>query len=287
MSPRTVGVDVGGTTVKGVLIDRAGRVESEMRRPTPSPDPDGEGVVATVAQVVADLTRDGGELAGVVVPGIVDESRGIAVQSVNLGWSDLPIAAMLEHRLRRPVAFGHDVRAGGLAEVMWGAAADAGGIVAFVPIGTGIAAALLVDGRPIVGEGWTGEIGQMPIRTGPYAGDPLEAVASAAGIARRAGAPDAKTVAARVDSGDPRARRAWDETIDVLAEALTALTAVLAPKTIVIGGGLSLAGATLLAPLAARLDGQLGGLRRPALRAAALGDRAAAMGAAALARSDR
>lgn len=283
MTSRTVGVDVGGTSVKGVVIDRAGRVAAEVRLPTPTPDPTGEGVIAAVAEVVAELAPDVGDPVGVVVPGIVDETRGTAVQSASLGWSDLPLAAMLRDRLQRDVAFGHDVRAGGIAEVTWGAAAEATGTVAFVPIGTGIAAALLVDGRPITADGWAGEIGQLRIQTGPHAGELVEVIASAAGTARRASEPDAKSVADRVAEGDPYARRVWNETIDVLAQALAALTAVLAPTTIVIGGGLSLAGATLLVPLAARLDVELGGLRRPALRAALLGDRAAAMGAASLA----
>jgi len=278
-----IGVDVGGTTVKGVVVDGDGRVIRELRRPTPSPDPNGTAVADTVAQLVSVLDEGAGCPAGCVVPGIVDETRGVAVLSANIGWSGIPFAELLRDRLGRTVAFGHDVRAGALAEARWGAARDSSGTVAFVPIGTGIAAALLVDGRPLVSGGWAGEIGQTLIRTGAHAGRRVEEVASAAGTARRAGAPDARTVAARVDAGDPEAQRVWHDSVEVLADALAGMTAAVAPETIVLGGGLALAGRTLTDPLERALETRLGLLRRPVLRTAELGDRAAALGAAILA----
>lgn len=278
-----IGVDVGGTTVKGVVVDGDGRVVRELRRPTPAPDPTGAAVADTVAELVGVLDEGAGLPVGCVVPGIVDETRGIAVLSANIGWSDIAVAHMLRDRLGRAVAFGHDVRAGALAEARWGAARGTTGVVAFVPIGTGIAAALLVDGHPLVSGGWAGEIGQTLIRTGAHAGLRVEEVASAAGTARRAGVQDARTVAARVDAGDPEAQRVWRDTVEVLGDALANMTAAVAPETIVLGGGLALAGRTLTAPLESALDARLGLLRRPVLRTAELGDRAAALGAAILA----
>ncbi|GAA1536415.1 ROK family protein [Microbacterium ginsengiterrae] len=269
--------------MKGVVADRDGLIIAEVRRPTPSPDPTGALVVDAVAEVVAALDADPTAPVGVVVPGIVDEMHGKAVYSANLGWSDVPLARMLSERLGRRVGFGHDVRAGALAEARWGAASGASGIIAFVPIGTGIAAAFLIDGRPVVGGGWAGEIGQVRLSTGPHAGARVEEIASATGIARRAGLADARVVAERVASGDPALRIVWDETIEVLADVLAGLTANLAPETIVLGGGVALAGDTLTSPLAAALDARLGPLRRPDLRTAMLGDRAAALGAALIA----
>ena len=278
-----IGVDVGGTTVKGVVVDADVQVIRELRRPTPSPDPSGAAVADTVAEIITVLDEGAGRPAGCVVPGIVDETLGIAVLSANIGWAGIHVADLLRDRLGRTVAFGHDVRAGALAEARWGAARGASGVVAFVPIGTGIAAALLVDGRPLVSGGWAGEIGQTLIRSGEHAGRRVEEVASAAGTARRAGAPDARTVAARVDAGDPEAQQVWHDSIDVLADALASMSATVAPETIVLGGGLALAGRTLTEPLERALDERLGLLRRPTLRTAELGDRAAALGAAILA----
>ena len=278
-----LGVDVGGTSVKGVVVDADGRTVRESRVPTPSPDPTGEKVTDAVARVVQALDDTASLPVGVVVPGIVDETRGTAVLSANLGWADVPLAAMLQQRLGRAVGFGHDVRAGALAEARWGAARAASGVVAFVPIGTGVAAAVLIDGRPVVGGGWAGEIGQTLIPSGPHAGLRAEEVASAAGTARRAGLPDARSVAAAVDAGDPDAIAVWRDTVEVLADVLAGLTASVGPETIVLGGGLALSGATLTAPLEHALDARLSILRRPHLRTAELGDRAGALGAALLA----
>ena len=90
-------------------------------------------------------------------------------------------------------------------------------------------------------------------------------------------------MAARVDAGDPEAQQVWHDSIDVLADALASMSATVAPETIVLGGGLALAGRTLTEPLERALDERLGLLRRPTLRTAELGDRAAALGAAILA----
>lgn len=288
MSTRpAIGVDVGGTTVKAVVVDGEGLIGSEARRATPSPDPSGERIVDAVARLVAELDADAGAPVGVVVPGIVDELRGTAVLSANLGWSGLPLARMLRDRIGRDVAFGHDVRAGALAEARWGAASDIDGIVVFVPIGTGVAAATLLDGRPVVEGGWAGEIGQTTIMAGPHAGARVEDIASATGIARRAGLADARAVVARVEAGDPAMTGIWHETIDVLADVLAGIVATLAPRMIVLGGGVALAGQTLTGPLAEALDARLGPLPRPGLRVASLGDRAAALGAALIARGGR
>ncbi|WP_308798237.1 ROK family protein [Agromyces silvae] len=282
---RAIGVDVGGTSIKAVLADAHGRVLELVRRETPSPDVLGDGVVDAVARILADVPDDDGLLpVGVVVPGIVDETRGMAVHSANLGWRDLPMAAMLEDRLGRPIGFGHDVRAGGLAEARWGAAADATGTIAFVPIGTGIAAAILIDGVPLVAGGWAGEIGQVRVSDVRFAGRRVEEVASAAGTARRAALADAEAVVRRVRDGDAAATAVWNDTVDVLADALAGMTATIAPTTIVIGGGLALAGAILFTPLVRALDERLGPLHRPNVVPAQLGDRAAALGAALIAK---
>jgi glucokinase len=277
------GVDVGGTTIKAVLVDQDGVVLRERRAPTPTPDPDGTRVTDAVAEVVGALEVGPGTPTGVVVPGIVDEERGVAVLSANVGFQDAPLAALLAERLGGPVAFGQDVRAGALAERHDGAARDAEGPVAFVPVGTGVAAAILLDGEPLVAGGWAGEIGQQLLVHGPHAGLRVEQVASAAATARRAGCPDAHTVAGRVAAGDPAAREVWDQTVDVLAGALAGLTTAVGAATVVVGGGLGQSGPLLLDPLAEALARHLPGLRVPRLLSAHHGDRAAALGAALLA----
>ncbi|MCM0676302.1 ROK family protein, partial [Micromonospora phytophila] len=82
---------------------------------------------------------------GVAVPGVVDEACGVAVWSANVGFRDVPLRDLAVARLGLPTALGHDVRVGGLAEARLGAGRDARHVL-FVAIGTGIAAAHVVDG---------------------------------------------------------------------------------------------------------------------------------------------
>lgn len=275
-----VGIDVGGTSIKAVIADRQnGSILAELRARTPAPDPDGEKVCDAVAKLLTELPGAAGLPVGVVVPGIVDEQRGLAVESANLSWRDVDLATLLRSRLGRSVGLGHDVRAGAIAEARWGAVVGEGGVVAFVPIGTGLAAAILVDGQPIVAEGWAGEVGQLRVGSGPHTGKRVEQVASAAATAERAGEPNARLVAARVRAGDQTAARVWGETIEVIAETLANLTAVTGAHVIVVGGGLALSGSILLDPLDRALIARLGALRAPRLLQASLGDRAAALGA--------
>ncbi|MEV6232756.1 ROK family protein [Saccharopolyspora shandongensis] len=285
-----VGVDVGGTETKAVLVDASGTVLAQRRRATPPPSSDtAQRVLDVTCSLVADLSEHTAPAAvGLVVPGIVDESHGVAVFSENLGWSDVPFASLLGERIGLPVAFGHDVRAGALAEHRLGAAREASDAV-FLPVGTGISAAHVHSGRVLAAGGYAGEIGQVPIEAGERRRIRLEAVASAGAISRRyqdrtrtpvAGAAD---VARRVAEGDPVATAVWDEAVDALGGALIWLTALLAPEVVVVGGGLSHAGPLLFDPLTRRVEEDWNLQRKPRIVPAALGDRAGSLGAALLA----
>jgi glucokinase len=285
-------VDVGGTTIKVGVLAESGVFTSLLREPTPR----GQDVPRCVADLFGKVRADHDVAAlGVAVPGIVDESRGIAVLSANLGWRDLPFADELQRMVDLPVAFGHDVRAGGLAEAKQGSARGYGNVV-FVPIGTGIAAALLFDGQPYASGGWAGELGHVDVGHGQPCpcgqNGCLEALSSAAAIIRRyrelrgtsrTGAKDAADVANLATDGDETARRVWDEAIDGLAHGLSATVALLAPEVIVIGGGLAAAGDQLFQPLQQRLAERLTLHRPPPLVPAALGDQAGCIGAGHLA----
>lgn len=280
-----LGIDVGGTGIKAALTDTDGTVLGRWREATPHDDSSGTrtrdivlGLVAAASAVVPPIA------VGVVVPGVVDEDRGVCVHAVNLGWRELAFPELLRSALDVPLAFGQDVRAGALAEAVSGAAAGIPGTIAFVPVGTGLASALVIDGVPFAGGGWAGEIGQRVLHDGPHRGLRVEQLASAGGIARRAGAPDAKTVSDAVARGDAAATAIWNEGVDALAEALAGITVVAAPTAIVIGGGLALAGALLFEPLERGLRERLEVVRVPRLLPALHGDEAATVGAGILAR---
>jgi len=289
-----VAVDVGGTGIKAGLVARDGTVHHRRRVPT--------GVEQGPEAVVGNLLRVAGELAaaaraggldpagvGVVVPGIVDEARGLLVRTANLGLHDLPLAARVSTELGLPTRLGHDVRAGGIAEARLGAGRGARQVL-FVAVGTGIAAAHVVDGRAAPGaHGAAGELGHVVVRPdGPPCGcggrGCLETVASAAAVGRRyaerAGGPaDARRVAAAVAAGDATAAAVWREAVGALADGLVIGQAMCDAERIVIGGGLAEAGETLLAPLRTALKERLTFHWEPELVPAALGDEAGCIGA--------
>jgi glucokinase len=287
--------------MKGAIVGPDGRACGRLRRPTPrdrGPDAVLDSVGATLDLLLADARQRRLEVAavGVVVPGIVDDDRGVVVFSANLGWRDLPVRGLLQARTGLPVGFGHDVRAGALAEATFGAARDVRDVL-FLPVGAGVAGAALVDGRLLVADGYAGEIGHLSVDP---AGDPcscggrgcVETMASGTAIARRYATrtgqrvEGAAVVAARAREGDPDAVAVWDEAVAALAHGLTAAVALLAPQLIVVGGGLAGSGDLLLRPLSEMLLARLSprSARMPRLVRAALGDQAACLGAALLAR---
>jgi len=251
-------------------------------------------VIGAVLGAVDELLEysEGAVAVGLVVPGLVDDRAGIALYSENIGWRDVPFRELVVQRTGLPVGFGHDVRAGGLAERTLGAARGTDDVL-FLPIGTGISGAMYVAGRLIENE-YAGEIGHIDVGSGEPcacgAHGCLEAIASGASIAKRynratgGSAPGAHEVLRLMVAGDHTAVMVWDEAVDALARALATYTSLLAPELIVIGGGLSGAGEVLLEPLRRRLGELLVWQRKPRLVAAALGENAACLGAGLLAR---
>ncbi|MFH8937010.1 ROK family protein [Streptomyces griseosporeus] len=296
-----IALDVGGTGMKAALVGADGELLHQSRRPT-GRERGPDAVVDAVLGFAADLRAHGeqhlGEpasAAGVAVPGIVDERDGIAAYSANLGWRDVPLRDLLARRLGGiPVALGHDVRAGGLAEGRIGAGQGADRFL-FVPLGTGIAGAIGIGGRVEAGaHGCAGEIGHVVVRPG---GAPcpcgqrgcLERYASAAAVseawAAASGDPDADAAdcAKSVASGDPNAVRVWREAVDALADGLVTALTLLDPRAIVIGGGLAEAGETLFTPLRDAVRQRVTFQKLPEIVPAALGDTAGCLGAGLLA----
>jgi glucokinase len=290
-------IDLGGTSIKAALLDANLRSVHAIRVPTRRFEDLVD--VGQLAELVAGLSEHAaGQGAtvvgvGVVTPGIVDGDLGVVRFAANLGWRNLPLRERLADRTKLPLRIGHDVRAGGLAEFTVGAAVGVRNAM-FMPVGTGIAAALLVDGNELTASGFAGEIGHAIVDPGGAvcgcgARGCLETLGSAAAIARRYAkrsgqpVPGAQEVADRMRAGDPIARAVWDDAIGALATALTMAVVLLAPEVIVIGGGLAESGDALFAPLRTELDSRLTFHRRPEIVPAALGDNAGRTGAGLLA----
>jgi glucokinase len=295
-SGRVIALDVGGTAMKGAVLNSDNTVESFYRWPTPREGGPGEVVNAVVAAIdeLLERTKDA-RAVGIVVPGLVDDHTGVALFSENIGWRNVPFRQIVAERTGLPVGFGHDVRAGGLAERVMGAAIGIDDVL-FMPIGTGISGAMYISGR-MMDNKYAGEIGHLDVGSGDLCAcgaiGCLETVATGPSIARRynaltgASVSGAKPVVDRMTAGDLVAATVWQDAVDALANALTSYVTLLSPELIVIGGGLSAAGELLLAPLRVALGRKLVWQQEPRIVQAALGDNAACLGAAILASESR
>ncbi|VTR76867.1 ROK family protein [Cellulomonas hominis] len=293
--PRSVvAVDVGGTTTKAALVGADGRAVLTSTTVTGS----GDAAVTAVADAVRGLTEAADDLgrrvvaAGVVTPGLLDERTGVVAYASNLGWRDVPLRDRLTDALGIPVATGHDVRAAGLAEQLFGAARGYADVV-LVPIGTGIAASLTSAGAAVAGAtGGSGELGHIPVVAD---GEPctcgqrgcLEVYVSGAGLARRYAARTGRALRAEqvVDlvGADPDADAVWADAVRALAQGLVTVTLLLDPAVVVLGGGFLASGDRLLTPVRAALDAGLAWRAAPPVRVAELGAHGGRIGASVLA----
>lgn len=297
MTPPYLLFDVGGTDIKSALSDEAGNLLGIRRVPTRrgTPNP-AESLIEQLhglgAEILAETPAVRPEAVGLLVCGIVDEATGSGVFSSNLGWRDAPLRDMAAKAFSLPVGFGHDVSTAGAAELRFGVGADLGSktrnAVMFV-IGTGIAAALFVDGRPVSAGGYAGELGHAAVPGGfacPCgAHGCLETIGSAGAIAKRYSEASgtqvrgAREVLEAMHAGDPVAAKIWDEAIEALSFSIAQLCASIAPEVIIIGGGLAQAGEALLEPLRRSVRGKLSYHREPLIVAAQLGEDAGLRGA--------
>lgn len=293
-------IDIGGTDIKGALIDDSGRLRGLRRVATIiSHDLTADAVLGQIQQLAAALARDFPDVTpravGLIAPGLIDDSLGIVHRAVNLNWTDVPFRQLASAALDLPATFSHDVRAAGAAEFALGAARGYGDVIVIV-IGTGLASALFLGGRPHSADGFAGELGHLIVDAkGPVcacgANGCLETLASAGAIERRYGEmmgtnpAGARAVLEFAAAGDPVAQRVWGEALDALALAVAQLAAVLAPEAIVLGGGLAQAGPALFDPLRERVARLISIQRHPLLIPAQLGETAGLLGAALQARA--
>lgn len=145
-----IGVDCGGTGIKGAVVDLEGGALAAGRHRIPTPRPSEPGAVAaTIAALVADVTSelpcDGP--VGIAVPGVVTHGVVRTAANIDPAWVDLEGRALMEDALGRPALLLNDADAAGVAEMRYGAGAGKPGTTLLLTLGTGIGSALFVDGR--------------------------------------------------------------------------------------------------------------------------------------------
>lgn len=261
----TVGIDVGGTSVRAGLVDSAGAVLDVRRAATPA-DPGAleDAIVTTVTELVAGH-RDV-RAVGLAVAGFVSLDRRHVGFSPHLPWRGVAVAEGIERRLGMPVLLEHDANAAALAEHCYGAALG-DGVALLVVLGTGIGGALLVEGGLFRGaHGVAPELGHLrlvpdgrPCSCGKrgcwerycsgtgLASTALELLATRGGtpgrLAREVNGDPRRLTGRRVAlaarNGDPVALEAMAELARWLGEGLALVADVYDPEVVVIGGGVS------------------------------------------------
>jgi fructokinase len=257
-----VGLDLGGTKLEGIALDRNG-VELARRR-VPTPRGDYAATVEAVAALAEELERESrrGEpsgppeaTVGVGMPGVISPATGL-VKNANSTWLiGRPFAADLATRLGREVRCANDANCFALSEAVDGAAAGARTVFGVI-VGTGTGGGIVVDGRVLIGaNAIAGEWGHNPLpwpREGEWPGPPcycgrtgcIETFLSGPALERdyaaAGGDPiDAVAIAVRAASGDARAEQCLQRYDDRTARALASIVNVLDPDVIVLGGGMS------------------------------------------------
>ncbi len=165
MSGLLVGVDIGGTKTHAIVLDSAGQLVAEVRRPS---RPGADGVLQTAREAVAAVTELAGcspaEVAavGVGIPGRVDPEGGVVHTAVNLQVDELPLGPLLMEDLGIPVAIENDVKAAACGVVSQ--LPQAAGNLLYLNFGTGVAAAAIREGRLVRGlDNVAGEIGHLSV----------------------------------------------------------------------------------------------------------------------------
>ena len=253
-----VGLDIGGTKTDAVVIAEDGAIAHRVRLPTGF----GADAVLTTAEDAVDQLAQLAHVSasafasiGIGIPGAVDNATGTVSHAVNLGLEGLALGAELGARVGRTVRVENDVNAASLGAYSLLGGADGLRSLAYLNLGTGLAAGLVLDGRLWRGSrGVAGEIGHIPVE--PDGAECncgqrgcLETVASGSAIARQWPTDDPNPVRAlfsAADSGDPAAIDVRDRLVQNVAVAVRILVLSVDPDLVVIGGGVSSIGAELL-----------------------------------------
>lgn len=301
-----LGIDIGGTYTKGVLMKDFSPV-GELEISTDASDLPG-----VVEELAEKLARGAGivfsDLSGVGVgcPGVIDSENGVVVRADNLGLEYYPLKAELEKRLELPVKICNDANAAALGEAKFGAGKGYSDSI-LVTLGTGVGGGIVIGGKLFEGNKGAGaEIGHMVIEHG---GDRcscgrygcFEAYCSAKALTRYTreameddtasamwqtytySTADGRTAFEYMDC-DRTAKRVVDKYLRYLSCGLINLANIFRPQVIIIGGGVAAQGTRLTRPLQEAVNREAFATDYAPVQiiCALLGSKAGAFGAAAL-----
>jgi len=286
-----IGIDLGGTRIKGSAVDTDGNILHRLYTPTY----DGDGAVwkHAVADTVNDLLRKiegDGSVIGISAPGLPSEDNttiaympGRMQGLENFSWKEF---------LQRPTYVLNDAVAALIAETTSGAAKNKKHVV-MLTLGTGVGGVVMIDGKPYLGAfNKAGHIGHMVIndeRDRDVTGMPgsLEECIGNCTVEKRTKGKFASThdLLAACNNGDVFAKEVWLRSVKQLAIGIASITNILSPETIVLGGGIAEAGDVLFKPLSEYMqefEWRIGGNKVEIVKAL-YGDLAGTIGAASFA----
>ena len=307
-----VGIDLGGTFIKGGIVDDLGQIIYSAKVPTES-EKGADRVATNIAELVKMLLKrtglqaDDTEGVGMGVPGMIDSKNGNVIYSNNLQWKDFRIGEAVAKATGLRVEISNDANVAALGEAKFGAAKGKENVV-MLTLGTGVGGGVVAEGKLVEGNQSAGaELGHTVIEMN---GEQctcgrkgcLEAYASATALIRdtkramqahkdskmwEIGSLDAVTGKTAFDyqDTDVYAKAVVEKYVVALACGITNFANVFRPETVILGGGVCAQGDTLVKPLQKLLDeeifaGSLG--PKVVIRTAELENSAGLLGAAAL-----
>ncbi len=301
-----IGIDLGGTKTAIGLIGPDNRIVGQSRIPTLA-EQGAESIIERITEQIRALEAAHGQQAeavGIGCPGPVDHLTGKLLTLVNLpGLSNTPLQARLSQRLGLPVKLDHDAKVAALGEFHYGIGRGRTHM-AYIVIGTGVGAALILDGRLYYGESMSaGEVGHITVdrdgelcacgsrgcmetyTSGPWLARRYQQALAAHGLPAREGIA-AEQVTHLAQAGDPAAQAVMQAAGEALGIAVATMAMIVNVEQYVIGGSVSRAGEALLAPARRTIPRYSFGAvsARVKLDASALGDDGPLLGGAWLAR---
>ncbi len=293
-----VGVDLGGTQMFGTVADLGGQIQAEEY--LARDDQDGPANLEHMFRLIDRLlaaprpAEQAIRGIGIGAPGITQHEDGIVTWAPSLNWRDLPLKALLSERYDLPVFVENDVNLAALGEYGFGSCKGAASLV-LLAVGTGIGAGIVIDRQIYRGHHQSaGEIGYLPPDSSylkrRYEGfGALESLASVTGIARRARQalpqmqiPKPADISGEAVFDAARRGEAWAqavvaETANYLSLAVAAISTLIDPEVVILGGGVVTSAELLISLIQERLAGAIPVV--PRLVPSSLGFRAAVMGA--------
>ena len=278
MNPLSIGVDMGGTSIKFAVVQ--GTQIIDRAEPMPTADfPDPESIICELGRRLRTLMERHGaavKAVGMGLPGFVDHAAGTVDSLTNVpGWYDVPIRRILEEQTGLPAAVDNDANCMAYAEWKLGAGRGMQHLVCLT-LGTGVGSGVVANGQLLRGHlGAAGELGQVSIdyqgRIGHYGNrgaiedyignrELATAAQMAYAAAGQAKTPDELTpihLEQAAKAGCPIAAALWDDTARKLATCMLNCHYILNPQAFIIGGGISKAGDLLLAPVRRYLQAQI------------------------------